>query len=222
MSTTCSATGSPRSTTAVRAILFGNEPEHVRHLGTYLAFWTMPNHLGLQNWALAYDEPNRSAGIRPIHGNREAMAYLAFQTGEIDYDYRDVERHKDLVRELAAGMGWQVPEMIARMADAPDFYFDSCSQVLLDSWSRGRIGLLGDAAFCPSPLTGQGTSLAIVGAYVLAGELAAAGSDHAVGLINYERYMRDWVSAIQKAGQAGADGETWLKLVNAFTLPDYN
>ena len=88
------------------------------------------------------------------------------------------------------------------MDEAPDFYFDSCAQVIMDSWSRGRIGLLGDAAFCPSPLSGQGTSLAFVGAYVLAGELAA-GLD--TGLKRYEAVMREFVEKTQEMGRANAE-----------------
>lgn len=118
-------------------------------------------------------------------------------------------------------MGWEVPGLVAQLDDAPDFYFDSCSQVLLDSWSRGRVGLLGDAAYCPSPLTGQGTALAVVGAYVLAGELAAAGDDHRAGLVRYEQRLRDWVLATQQMGRDGADGDALLAVANGFDLPDY-
>ena len=204
---------------SVRSLLFGGG--HLHHLGTYLAFWTAPNHLALEDWALAYSDQDRSAGIRPVHGNSETIVYVVFQSSEIDFDYRDVEQQKELVREHTRGMGWEVPGLVAQIDDAPDFYFDSCSQVLLDSWSQGRIGLLGDAAFSPSPLTGQGTSLAVVGAYVLAGELAAAGDDHTAGLAAYEQRLRDWVLATQKMGRDGADGETMVALANGFDLPDY-
>lgn len=85
--------------------------------------------------------------------------------------------------------------------DAPDFYLDSLSQVHLPRWSVGRIALVGDAAYCASVASGQGTSLALVGAYVLAGELAAAVG-HEAGFANYEAAMRDFVAANQKLGPA--------------------
>ncbi|NMN98209.1 FAD-dependent monooxygenase [Antrihabitans stalactiti] len=203
---------------AVRAQIFGAETDFVHHLGTYLAFWTVPNHLGLQDWALAYNEADRSAGIRPVHGNTEAIVYFSFQSDAIEYDYRDVEQQKQFVREHTAGMGWEVARLVAQLDDSPDFYFDSCSQVKLDSWSRGRIGLLGDAAFCPSPLTGQGTGLAMVGAYVLAGELAAADGNYAAGLANYEARMRDWVLRTHELADGG---ENIVAVANGFELPEY-
>ena len=88
------------------------------------------------------------------------------------------------------------------MWDAPDFYFDSVSQVHMDRWSRGRAVLLGDAACSPSPLSGMGTGLAVVGAYVLAGELASAGGDHRVGFARYEEAMRDYATGCQKSARA--------------------
>jgi 2-polyprenyl-6-methoxyphenol hydroxylase-like FAD-dependent oxidoreductase len=202
---------------AVRAQAFGTEADFVHHLGTYLAFWSVPNYLGLQDWALAYNEAGRSAGIRPVHGNTEAIVYFSFQSEAIDYDYRDVEQQKQLVRDRTAGMGWEVESLVGRIDESPDFYFDSCAQVRMDSWSRGRIGLIGDAAFCPSPLTGQGTSLAMVGAYVLARELATADGDFVAGLASYEARMRDWVLRTQRLVEGSED---LVAVANGFELPD--
>ncbi|MBB5853427.1 FAD-dependent monooxygenase [Amycolatopsis umgeniensis] len=186
----------------VRALAFGEESRFVRHLGSYLAFFTVPNRLGLRNWAVGFEDVGRSAGIRAIRDGDEAMAYFGFASEKVDYDHRDVEAQKALVRGFAAGMEWEAPWLLERMAEAPDFYFDSCAQVVMESWSRGRIGLLGDAAFCPSPLSGQGTSLAFVGAYVLAGELAA---DLDTGLKRYETVMREFVEKTQEMGRDNAE-----------------
>ncbi|MEU3625240.1 FAD-dependent monooxygenase [Amycolatopsis coloradensis] len=186
----------------VRALAFGEESEYVRHLGAYLAFFRVPNRLGLRDWAVGFDDVGRSAGIRALRDGDEAMAYFGFASEHVDYDYRDVQAQKALVRGFAAGMAWEAPWLLERMDEAPDFYFDSCAQVIMESWSRGRIGLLGDAAFCPSPLSGQGTSLAFVGAYVLAGELAA---DLGTGLKRYETVMREFVENTQAMGRANAE-----------------
>ncbi len=206
---------------AVRALLFGEETQHLLHLGTYIAFWSAPNHLGLEDWALDHTGDGCSTGIRPVHGNSETIVYIGFQSDRLTYDHRDVVQQKAIIRDRAAGVGWEAPRLLAEMDDAPDFYFDSCSQVLLDTWSRGRTGLLGDAAYSPSPLTGQGTSLALVGAYVLAGELAAAGPDLPGGLAAYEQRLREWVLATQRMGREGADNDTLIKVANGFQLPDY-
>lgn len=235
----------------VRALLFGEESQYLRHLGSYLAFWTADNHLGLESWAVGYAEPGRMVGARTIHGNTETMAYFTFNSEQLDYDYRDVEAQKALVREHAAGMAWETGHLVAQIDGSPDFFFDSSSQVVLESWSRGRVGLFGDAAFCASPTSGQGTSLALVGAYVLAGELAAAAGDHAAGLAAYERRLRDWVLLTQEFGRANAKNNRprsnlgirlrtlvirllpylpgkglltarYSKVTNGFELPDYS
>ncbi|HET6637001.1 MAG TPA: FAD-binding monooxygenase, partial [Streptomyces sp.] len=105
-----------------------------------------------------------------------------------------------------AGAGWQVPRLLQAMRDASDFFFDSIGQVHMADWSRGRVVLLGDAGYCPTPLTGLGTSLALVGAYVLAGELAAAGGDHRVAFRRYGEVMRPYVTRAQQLPPGGAGG----------------
>jgi 2-polyprenyl-6-methoxyphenol hydroxylase-like FAD-dependent oxidoreductase len=84
------------------------------------------------------------------------------------------------------------------MRDAPGFYFDSVSQVRMDNWSAGRVTLAGDAGYCPSPLSGQGTSLALVGAYVLAAELQNADGDHGAAFAGYQHRMQDFVARNQQ------------------------
>lgn len=91
-----------------------------------------------------------------------------------------------------------VSRLLEQMADAPDFYLDSISQIQMDAWSKNRVVLLGDAAYCPSPASGQGTSLALVGVYVLAGELAVCAGDYGMAFARYESEMRGYVERNQK------------------------
>src|SRR5690348_7778238 len=157
---------------ALRAMVFGPRERFIRHLGQALAFYTVPNEFGLERWLIDYQESGRSAGLRPIPDATKAMAMFSFTAADLDVDYRDVEAQKRLLRERMAGMEWLTPRILAHLDDSPDFYLDQVAQVVMDRWSSGRIGLLGDAAFSSSPLSGQGTGLALVGAYLLAGELA--------------------------------------------------
>ncbi|MER7426831.1 FAD-dependent monooxygenase [Nonomuraea rubra] len=90
------------------------------------------------------------------------------------------------------------------MRHASDFYFDSVGQVRMDSWTRGRVALVGDAAYSPSSLSGMGTGLALVGAYVLAGELAAARGGHRVAFARYEEEMREYAAGCVKMGDGVA------------------
>jgi 2-polyprenyl-6-methoxyphenol hydroxylase-like FAD-dependent oxidoreductase len=90
-----------------------------------------------------------------------------------------------------------VPRLLKEFLAAPEFYFDSISVVRMDSFVRGRVALLGDAGY-GATLGGMGSGLAVVGAYVLAGELATANGDHRVALPKYAELMTDYVRACQK------------------------
>ncbi len=226
---------------ALRAMVFGPHERFLRHLGLVLAFYSVPNEFGLDRWLLDYQEPGRSASLRPIRDATRAMAVFSFASGEFDVDYRDIEAQKRLLSERMTGMGWLTPDILAHLDDTPDFYLDQVAQVVMDRWSSGRVGLLGDSAFSSSPMSGQGTGLALVGAYVLAGELAAAGWDPEVGFAAYERRMRPFVEANQEIGrlhahsltvpateaEPGPDftGEWFTELIeralNGVELPDY-
>jgi 2-polyprenyl-6-methoxyphenol hydroxylase-like FAD-dependent oxidoreductase len=191
---------------SVRDLLFGPGNPRLRHLGTYLSFWTARNDAGLENWTEVYSEPGRTILTRAIRNNTAVMAALSFRSAEFAYDYRDSDALKAVVRSRAAGMGWQAESLIRQIDQAPDFYFDSCSQVLQPRWSSGRVGLVGDAAYCASPLSGHGTSMALVGAYILAGELARAEGDFAAGLRAYDERLRPWITQIQVS--APGNGKT--------------
>ncbi|MEV4318082.1 FAD-dependent monooxygenase [Actinocrispum sp. NPDC049592] len=189
---------------SLRAMVFGPHERFVRHLGHVLAFYSVPNEFGLDRWLIDHQEPGRSAGLRPIQDATRAMAMFSFTAADLDVDYRDVEAQKRLLRERMAGLGWLTPRILAHLDDTPDFYLDQVAQVVMDRWSSGRVGLLGDAAFSSSPMSGQGTGLALVGAYLLAGELAAAGWDPEAGFAGYERRMRPFVEANQEIGRLHA------------------
>lgn len=90
-----------------------------------------------------------------------------------------------------------MPRLIETIFTAPDFYFGVMSQILMPHWTRGRVALVGDAGYCPSPFTGQGTSLAIVGAYILASELGRHRDDHEAAFAAYEERMRPFVEKNQ-------------------------
>ncbi|HEX5113998.1 MAG TPA: FAD-dependent monooxygenase, partial [Pseudonocardiaceae bacterium] len=228
---------------ALRAMVFGPHERFVRHLGHVMAFYTVPDEFGLDRWLIDYQESGsgRSAGLRPIRDATRAMAMFSFPAADLDVDYRDVAAQKRLLRERMAGLGWWTPRILAYLDDTPDFYLDQVAQVVMDRWSSGRVGLLGDAAFSASPMSGAGTGLALVGAYLLAGELAAAGWDPEAGFIAYERRMRPYVEANQEIGRlhvhsldaTGPDAEPsidfdseWFtelieRAINGVELPDY-
>ncbi|MFI7232500.1 FAD-dependent monooxygenase [Nonomuraea angiospora] len=225
----------------LRAMVFGPREHFIRHLGLVLAFYSVPNEFGVDRWMINYQEAGRSAGLRPIPDATRAMAMFSFPAADFDVDYRDVAAQKRLLRERMNGFGWLTQRILAHVDDTPDFYLDQVAQVVMDRWSSGRVGLLGDAAFSASPMSGAGTGLALVGAYLLAGELAAAGWDPEAGFAGYEARMRSFVEANQEIGRLhvhslqvpGPDAEPspdfaseWFtelveRAINGVELPDY-
>ncbi len=191
----------------VRSLAFGPEAEFVRPLDVYTAWFTADEDLDLDGWYQMYNAPGGLvASARPGRLPGQSKVNLSFRSAPVAYDRRDTEAQRRLVAERFAGLGWKVPRLLRAMASASDFFLDSMGQVRLDHWSRGRTALLGDAGYCPTPLTGLGTSLAMVGAYVLAGELAAADGDHRTAFAGYDRVMRPYVSQAQELPPGGASG----------------
>ena len=194
--------GADGTHSAVRALAFGPEADCTRPLGCWTTWFTAPAELDLDGWFLMHNAPGGLvASVRPGRLPGEHKVGLSFRAGALAVDRADVAAQKALVAERFTGAGWEVPRLVAAMHAADDFVLDSMAQVHLPEWSRGRVVLLGDAAWCPTPLTGLGTSLALVGAYVLAGELAAA--DPATALRRYEEVLRPYVTTAQKLPPGG-------------------
>ena len=210
----------------VRSLAFGPESPFIRHLGLYLAIFTTPNDLGLDHWQLIHAVPGKSVTITSARENTDARAIFFFASPPLDYDHHDTRQQQDILASAFSTEQWEVPHLLKAMRHAPDFYFDSASQVRMDNWSAGRVTLLGDAGYCPSPLSGQGTSLALVGAYVLAGELQAAAGDHRAAFARYQQQMSGFVQQNQQIALGNAKRFTpgtrtriWLQNQTIKALP---
>lgn len=186
-----------------RDLLFGKGG--VRELGYYVSIFDVPNHLGLDREERTYVEPGRTALMYSTRGDANAKAMFLFASGPLDYNRRDQVQQQKLLADAYTGAGWEVERLLAAAAQAKGFYFDSLSLVELETWSQGRVVLTGDAAFCATPASGQGTSLALVGGYVLAGEIAA-NDDHTTAFTAYEEQMRGFAEANQKLGPENIRG----------------
>ena len=187
----------------VRRLAFGEDGRLVEDLGLCVSIFSMPDSAGLDHAGMLCSVPGRTAGVFSAGAN-QAIAQLYFAAPSISYDYRDVARQKQIVAQAFADMGWRVPQLMAAMQEAPDFYFDSVSQVHLDRWSAGRVALIGDAACAAGP-GGNGTGNAVVAAYVLAGELAAADGDYRTAFARYEQLLRPYVAKGQRQARGGKD-----------------
>ena len=181
----------------VRALAFGSEEQFVTNLGAYTAYFTVPDPGDLDHWFHMYAVPGRrNAAIRP---ERDGLAKAMLATATPVKDRRDLA-------EDFKGVGWRVPAMLEAMWTADDFILDAIARVRVEQWWRGRVVLLGDAAYCGSPLTGLGTSTSLVGAYVLAGELGATPNEPEAAFARYQDAMRQYVADAQQLPPGGVNG----------------
>lgn len=199
----------------VRGLAFGEESQFLHHLGIYFAIFTTPNYLNLKDMAgLYYGTLGKRVGLFSAKADTEARASFYFASPKVPYDYRDIQAQKQMIRERFKNEVWETPQLLKYMDTAPDFYFDSVSQIRMDRWSKGRVILLGDAGYCASPMSGMGTSMAVTGAYILAGELAGTHENYQQAFKNYENLMRPLTSACQKL----AEGADWFVPETRFKL----
>jgi 2-polyprenyl-6-methoxyphenol hydroxylase-like FAD-dependent oxidoreductase len=171
----------------------------IRSLGMDTTYLTIPRIPGDDDWWRWYNAPGgRTVTLRPdaVGTIRATLSFLTDSADASD-ERRTADEQRSLLRDRFADAGWQAQRVLDALDDAQDLYFESIGQVKADTWSRGRVALLGDAAYCASPISGMGTSLALVGAYVLAGELAAH-VHHADAFRGYERIMRPYVAQAQQ------------------------
>jgi len=167
----------------VRRLAFGPEADYAKHLGVYVATLPLPDEPATD--LVMYNTPGRAVAIHPAGGHPGAA--FMFRAPQIpQFDHRDLDQHKRLLTAAYSGAGWRVPELLDRVRAADDLYFDSVSRIQVPTWSRGRIGLVGDAASCVS-LFGDGSSLAMIGAFTLADSL---DGDISTGLRTYEARHR--------------------------------
>jgi 2-polyprenyl-6-methoxyphenol hydroxylase-like FAD-dependent oxidoreductase len=180
-----------------RRLLFGPEEQFNHYLGQTFNLFTVPNFLGLSHGAMFYAEPGRAAGGFVLKDSDRMFVMLNFATEKPPFVGQG-DRDEQIERTAAvfAEGGWEVPRLVDELRRAEDLYFDTVSQIRLPRWSKGRVALVGDSAFAPSFQSGQGTSIALVGSYILAGELAAH-KDPAKAFEAYERIARPFVEANQ-------------------------
>lgn len=183
---------------AVRKLTFGEESQFLHDLGFYISVFTIPNYRNLDRWEFEYFDPPKYVNLYSARGDRNAKAGFGFSSKSRQVDLRDKEEQQKLLEDTFGRTGWEeVTRILAFMREAPDFYFDRAAQIHMSRWSNGRIALIGDAGYAPSPLSGQGTSVAIIGAYILAGELAEAHGDYNRAFSAYENALRHFVKRNQ-------------------------
>jgi 2-polyprenyl-6-methoxyphenol hydroxylase-like FAD-dependent oxidoreductase len=180
----------------VRRLAFGPESSFVRHAGLYVATLPLPRSIDPGREMVMLNAPAKCVALHP---SRESpLALLIFWNPEMsDFDPTDDDQHKRILETTFAGIGWKVPEILDAVRATSELYFDSVSRVELTTWARGRVALLGDASSCVS-LFGDGSTLAIAGAYTLATALAESPADHGKAFGQYQAQHGKLVAPKQK------------------------
>jgi 2-polyprenyl-6-methoxyphenol hydroxylase-like FAD-dependent oxidoreductase len=210
----------------VRRLTFGPDAGHTNFLGAHLAVLSVPKTVAREGEMTVHLGAGRMASTYTADHLDDARVLFLFRSEPLTCHHRDLARQKAVVRETFAGMhpdvdrwlgelghselGYSEPDGGEPAGDKSDlsgaFYFDAITQLELTSWSSGRVTLVGDAGYCPGPAVGGSTSLAVFGAYVLAGELARAEGDYLAAFNAYERVMMDPVLRSRRFARTVAKG----------------
>jgi len=200
-----------------RKLAFGPDESRaaVRDLGQWAAWFTIPHAPSDSDWARWYNAPGkRMILLRPDNSERSRVSLWIMPKDDVlDKALKgDMAAQKATWARLFADAGWESSRVIEAMEQADDFYMQKIAQVKLPRWSKGRIVLAGDAGYCPSPISGMGTSTAIVGAYCLAGEIVKNPRDLPAAFEAYETRMGKFVIVAQKLAPGApsmANPDSW-------------
>jgi 2-polyprenyl-6-methoxyphenol hydroxylase-like FAD-dependent oxidoreductase len=190
---------------SVRRLAFGPQAQFETHLGYAVAAFEASGYRPRdEDVYLMYGEPGRMLGRFTLHDDRTLFLFVFVASGT-DLPVTP-QAQKALLRDLYGHGGWECGKILSQLEKADKLYFDSVSQIRLPNWSRERVVLVGDAAFCVSLLAGQGSALAMIAAYVLAGELSVSEGRYPQAFANYEARLRSYIASKQRGAQrfAGA------------------
>lgn len=185
----------------IRQEVFNAFDVELYNLGAYLCVFDIPNYLHLKHSEILFESNQRLVHVNSDSDPSCARAGFMFRSDYQFKNMRDPHEQKALLNALFYNLGWESNTLLELMRTCDDFYFDSITQVKMKHWNKGRVVLLGDAGFCASPLSGQGTSLALVAGYILAGELHHAQGNIERAFANYQNILTPFVDANQAFGE---------------------
>jgi 2-polyprenyl-6-methoxyphenol hydroxylase-like FAD-dependent oxidoreductase len=215
----------------VRRLVFGLQDRFERQLGYVVAAFETTGYRRRDDGVyVMFSEPGRMVGRVTLRDDRTLFLFV-FTVDAADLGgLADLSAQKALLRARFGDKAWECPRILDALDRTNDLYFDRVSQIRMPNWSRGRIALVGDAAYCVSLVAGQGSALAMTGAYVLAGELAKSSGHHIEAFANYEKVLRAFMDAKQQGAArfagAFAPKSRWglflrNKIINAAAIPGF-
>ena len=188
----------------VRNLIFGNESQFEKYYGYYTSSFTLNNYSNEGRAFSMFNVPNKQVAVYTINKGKTASFFIFTSSEKINYDHNDIEKQKQILKNEFMNAGWKCSDLLAKIDSTTDFYFDSISQIKMEKWSKGRVSLVGDACDCPSLLSGKGSTLAMVGAYILAGELKRSNGNYKTAYEEYEKLLKPFMEKKQKSAQSFA------------------
>lgn len=180
----------------VRDLALGAQLEFEHPLGYCVAAFEADSYQPhVENIYVMHCRPGRMLGRFALRNGRSLFLFVFAWPNE--GAPQTLEGQKATLDCLYSGDEWETGAILNALASAESIYFDKVSQIRMPAWSKGRVALCGDAAFCVSLLAGQGSALAMVAAYVLAGELKTARGDHIIAFARYEQVLRQYIELKQ-------------------------
>jgi 2-polyprenyl-6-methoxyphenol hydroxylase-like FAD-dependent oxidoreductase len=181
----------------VRSLVFGPQAQFERRIGLHVAAFMLKGYRPRDELTyVQFAQPGLQIGRLALRDDM-TMFLFVFADRLLDSEPFDEAGQKAALRHVFGGVGWEADAILARLDEVADVYFDRVSQIEMPRWSRGRVGLVGDAAACPSLLAGEGTGLGMTEAYFLAGELRRAGGDHVAAFAAFETRLKEYVAGKQ-------------------------
>ena len=181
---------------AVRRMCFGEESAYSVFLQLYFSITIVDRLLLEENMSQIYNVAGKTVMLSAYNGKTD-ICFCFFSENEIPYDYRDQVQQRHMILEHFESEGWRTRELLEEMNGCKDFYFDKLCQIKMPSWTKGRVALVGDAAYCASPAAGMGGSLAIVGATALADAFQRYPDDFEAAFQEYDDSLRPFIEKIQ-------------------------
>lgn len=188
----------------VRSLIFGNQSQFEKYYGYYTSSFTIDNFFDEGRAFSMFNVPHKQVAVYTTNEQKSAAFFIFTSSEKLQYEYHDIGKQKQILKNEFMNVGWKCSELLSKIDTTTDFYFDSISQIKMEHWSKGRISLVGDACYCPSLLSGKGSTLAMVGAYILAGELKLANGNYKSAFDEYEIIFKPFIDKKQKSAQSFA------------------
>jgi 2-polyprenyl-6-methoxyphenol hydroxylase-like FAD-dependent oxidoreductase len=181
----------------VRRLWFGPESDYIHFLGQYFSITIVNKLLIKENTAQFYNVPDKGIMLN-AYNNKTDIIFCFRSDTDIPYDYRNEAQQRAIMAAQFEGESWRSDELMEEVSNSKTFYFDKLCQIKMPSWTKGKVALVGDAAYCASPAAGMGGSLAIDGAAALADAMYGHKDNLALAFQEYNTSFRPFIEAIQE------------------------